>query len=186
MTKINPDDYLDLEDERRGRPKHSKKRKGPPTASDRIGRGEEIRLAKESRVIKAKEKIKKHLSSFSDIETDGGQVQAQKYIKWVKDSLKTNCPRFDPENKDTVKIDYFTSSVKAGGQHRQKNQTAVRATHLPTKIVAQNQDERIAEQNKKAAIETLVQRLEDHLDLWKIIIQNSPAPIDIEKEVIGL
>lgn len=186
MMRINPDDYLGYESELGERPKHSKKKKGPPTEADKAQREGEIRLAREARVIKAKEKIKNHLSHFPDIQTNEGQDQAQKYIEWIEDSLKTDCLRFNPENKDEVKIDYFTSSVKAGGQNRQKNQTAVRVTHLPTKIVAQNQDERVATQNKKTAIEILVQRLESHRDLWKTLIQNSPAPIDIEKEVFGI
>lgn len=186
IARINPDDYLGYENERGERPKHSKRKKGPPTASDKAGREEEVRLAKEARLKEVKEKIKKRLSSFPDIQTTEGKDRAQKYIKWVKDSLESDCPGFDPENKDMVKIDNFVSSVKAGGQNRQKNQTAVRVTHLPTKITSQNQSERVTDLNKKTAIETLVQRLEEHLGLWKTLARNSTAPIDIEKEVISI
>jgi len=186
MVKTNTDDYLDYEDGLGERPKHSKKKIGPPTASDKAEREEEVRLAKESQVIKAKEKIKNLLLHFPDIQTNEGQGQLQKYIRWVKDSLQLNRLQFNPENKDEVKIDTFVASVKAGGQHRQKNQTAIRVTHLPTKITAQNQSERITDQNKKAALETLVQRLESHLEIWKTLAQNSPTPIDIKKEVISL
>ena len=68
-------------------------------------------------------------------------------------------------NPDDVEVDVYKSGG-AGGQHVQKNSTAIRLKHLPTGIVVTCQNERSQLQNRETAMRILRGRLYD-LELKK-------------------
>ncbi len=69
-------------------------------------------------------------------------------------------------NPDDLRIDTFLSSGP-GGQNMQKNETAVRMVHLPTKITVSCQSQRSQTQNKERALQILKSKLFQYAQVEK-------------------
>ena len=84
-------------------------------------------------------------------------------------------------NPEDLRIDTFRSSGP-GGQHMQKTSSAVRATHLPTGLVATCQSQRSQYQNKETALRILYARL---LELDRVKKEEERAKLKGERIEAG-
>lgn len=64
--------------------------------------------------------------------------------------------------RDEFRVDYYRGSG-AGGQHRNKTDSACRITHIPSGLSAQSEDQRSQKQNKATAFRRLAARMKPML-----------------------
>ena len=69
-------------------------------------------------------------------------------------------PRPDPERLLAECSLEFVRAGGPGGQHRNRRETGVRLTHLPTGLVVMATERRSQAQNRSLALERMVERLE--------------------------
>jgi len=73
--------------------------------------------------------------------------------------LIIHIPESDEDLLKECRVDTYRASGK-GGQHINKTESAVRITHISTRIVVTCQDERSQHRNKQLALERLREKLE--------------------------
>ncbi|MDD4028438.1 MAG: peptide chain release factor 1 [Caldisericia bacterium] len=98
----------------------------------------------------------------------GGRIHTSTITVAVMTEAEEADIEIDPSD---IRIDVFNASGH-GGQNVQKNETAIRITHLPTNTVVVCQDERSKLQNKLRALKILHTRL---LDVEKQRIQDEES-----------
>jgi len=117
----------------------------------------------------AKRNIEKVVLSFPQFEEseDLRNRFLDRYIGWVKESLKAGKLIFRPEKDVNFE---FSRSSSHGGQNVNKVESAVRAIHTITHIAVHNEETRDQAENRERAMDLLKKRLAEHLSDWAIVV----------------
>ncbi len=82
------------------------------------------------------------------------------------------------------RVDTYRSSGK-GGQHANKTDSAIRLTHLPTRVVVVCQDERSQFRNKEIALNRLRKKLKSLEKKRKKRISTRPTTASNERRILS-
>ena len=109
--------------------------------------------------------------------------QNQKPKNWF---IQIEEVKVNRQSLDSLKKDIAYQSIKSGGpggQHVNKANTAVRATHLPSGLSVSASDSRSQYQNKKLATDRLVQLVNDRFaENLKITLQSNLNGLEIKRK----
>jgi len=121
------------------------------------------------RVNKAKKNLEKVILDFPQYEEneDLRNRFLDRYIGWVKESLKHGKLIFRPE-KD-IELE-FSRSSSHGGQNVNKVESAVRVVHTISQIAVHNEETRDQVENRERATQLLKKKLSEHLNDWSIVV----------------
>lgn len=86
--------------------------------------------------------------------------------------------------KRDIRIEYFRASGP-GGQRRNKKETAVRVTHLPTGISALGTESRHRSRNLKAALSRLREKLDSERRAIKTRVSTRPPRSSLESRLLN-
>ena len=118
------------------------------------------------------------LVRLSPFDADHARHTSFVLVEVLPEAEETSDMEINPED---LRIDTFRSSGP-GGQHMQKTSSAVRATHLPTGLVATCQSQRSQHQNKETALRILYARL---LELDRVKKEEERAKLKGERIEAG-
>lgn len=176
-----PDKYQNIADEYEAsqtRPRNKgggTKKFNPQNASSKTAHASNRERLKGERAVNAEQRISDQLKLFPVENLPQKTLEKiNDYADWVDAYIRTGAVELNPDRNDSPDVKYknIKKSQGAGGQRVNKSATAVLCTHLLTGAFALGNSESEAIKNEKVAFSLLRRRLEDHLEDWKLVLND--------------